>query len=215
MIIKFLVLACSYKHKKRCVAGIDLNNKRIIRLISGDANSWFAIDKTECYIGYRELMPLDVIEVEIIKKAPDLGAQKENYYISLPLIKKYIESVPSSYVFPYIESESIYPFKNKACFINKNSYNGLSKSVSIIRAFNLYFYRNLDKTKVDFDVIGRNGDSILLKNYSVTDPEYCVFDNSPYKDISLDEAYLVLSLPPMQDEEEFCNVFVAGVIKIN
>lgn len=214
MIIQFLVLACSYKHKKRCVAGIDLDNKRIARLISNDADSWFAIDKAECYFNARELRPLDVISVDIIEKAPDLGAQTENHYVELPLIKEFIGIASPSHVDPYLESQSIYPFRNKAPFISKYNYNKLSKSLVVVRALNLYFYRSADKTKVDFDLVGRNNDLIRLEKYSVTDPSFCIFDNSSFEEISLEEAYLVLSLPPMQDDEEYCNIFVAGVIRI-
>ena len=55
MKIDFIVLACSYKHGNRCVAGIDLTNKRLIRLVSEDASTNYAIPKYECKVNGRNL----------------------------------------------------------------------------------------------------------------------------------------------------------------
>ena len=37
---RFIVLACSYKHGGRCVAGIDLQAKKLVRLIANQLVGW-------------------------------------------------------------------------------------------------------------------------------------------------------------------------------
>lgn len=219
MIIKFIVLACSYKRGGRCVAGIDLTNKKLIRLVSEDKDTNYAIPTSECMINKSYLSPLDIIEVDIKEKAPKLGAQTENYLVNFPLIKKYIGKAKEADIKPYKfkSDKSPYPFDAKASYLSHNAYYYRDYSLCLISAYSLTFKsvknsEGKEKTKVTFNVYKYNKETVTLEDYSVTDPEYCLFDGknkSGYQ--NLGKAYLLISLGQDDDSDNYYK-YVSGII---
>lgn len=217
MTIEFFLLACSFKYGGRCVAGIDLTNNKLIRLISRDSTTNYAIDYNYCFVNGEPINVGIIYLVELTEKAPIMGAQTENYYVDYPFIKQKIGIGQIDLdAFSY---NRIYPFGNKLSFISVDRYNALDISLCIKKAYSLHFVQTINKdgkvkTKLDFCVIGRDGSLIELKDYSVTDPDYCIFDGSTYSNYIINEAYVLFSLPPKSDDlcETTFNVFVAGIL---
>ena len=219
MRIKFLVLACSIKHKNRCVAGIDLTNKRLIRLVSEDESTNYAIPKEECYLNRRLLKPLDIIEVELKGRAPNLGAQTENYIVNFPLVRAYIGQGEVKDITPYKfkSDNSPYPFDTKSEFLSRGAYWHKDYSLCLIPAYALAFSTiensegNL-KTKVSFDVYKFNKEKVRLENYSVTDPDYYIFDDINKSGfLNLGKAYLLISLGQDDNSDNYYK-YVSGII---
>ena len=219
---RFIVLACSYKHGGRCVAGIDLKLKKIIRLISSDKESNYAIPKQECYIDGRSLMPLDVIDIELGEKAPTNGAQTENYFASFPLVKAYIGRANEEFIKPYRfkSDKSPYPFDTKDPYLSHGAYYHKDYSLCLIQAYALYIKtiknsEGTDKTKITFDVYKYNKEKVTLTDYSVTDPNYMIFDgiNKTGKE-SIGKAWLLISLGQDDDSDNYYK-FVSGIIDVS
>lgn len=219
---RFIVLACSYKHKGMCIAGIDLKLKKIIRLISTDESSKNAIPKKECYVNGRYLAPLDVIDIEIGDKAQTNGAQTENYFVSFPLIKTYVGKANEDYIKPYkFKSEkSPYPFDTKDPYLSHGAYYHKDYSLCLIQAYELFFKtvknsEGVNKTKLSFNVYKYNKEKVTLVDYSVTDPNYMIFDgiNRAGKE-SIGKAWLLISLGQDDDSENYYK-FVSGIIDVS
>ena len=216
MRIDFIVLACSQKNKGRCVAGIDKTNKKLIRLISEDSSSGYAIPYNECYINYEELVPLDIISIEIKSKAPIIGAQSENYYVEFPLIRKYLGKATIDDIKPYVSKKN-YPFGNTYEFLYKKQYEQLTDSLCLIRVydFKIDSFPNKEdelKTKAKFDVYSFKRERIHLKGYSITDRQYYLKDGTNKSGCkNLQKAYLLISVSDKNDSDRYYK-FVAGVI---
>lgn len=223
MIIEFIVLACSHKHGGRCVAGIDVANQRLIRLISNDEKSCYAIPKYEYYLGRKELEPLDKIKVDLKNKAPILGAQFENWFVSFPLIKCCLGKAELAEIEPYVQKNSIspYPFGSKESYLNINSYCLLNYSLCLIYVHNLSIQNDLNsdgnlKTKVTFSVSDENGNEHKLNDYSITDPRYIIYKDKTTNKVnkeSLKMAYLLISVGP-NDDSSYQSKYVSGIIDL-
>lgn len=219
MRIEFIVLACSYKHGGRCLAGIDLTSKRLIRLVSSDASTNYAIPVNECKYNGTALKPLDIIAIEIIAKGETLGAQTENYLVEFPLVKSFIGVAKEKDISPYKFKGtcSPYPFDTKYPFLSYGAYYHRNYSLCLIRAYalSLKSIKNSDgkdKTKISFNVYKFNNEAVRLEDYSVTDPNYCLFDGknrSGYHDLG--KAYLLISLGQDDDTNNYYK-FVSGII---
>ena len=219
---RFIVLACSYKHGGRCVAGIDLKLKKLIRLVSKDEKTNFAIPKQECFFDGRSLCPLDVIDIEIIEKAPTNGAQTENYIVSLPLIKAFVGRANEELIKPYkFKSEkSPYPFDTKEAFLSHGAYYHKDYSLCLIQAYALSIktIKNsecTDKTKISFDVYKYNKEKVTLNDYAVTDRRFMIFDgaNKTGKE-TLGKAWLLISLGQDDDSDNYYK-YVSGIIDVS
>lgn len=214
MNIEFMVLACSYKHGGRCVAGIDLTNNMLIRIISRNADSCYALDKSFCVFNGEELQKGIVYNVEIGEKAPNQGAQTENYYVDYPFVKSVSRPGSENELIGYISS-NIYPFKSKFQSLKGNYYTRLSYSLCLKLVYNLHFYSSINndnapKTKVDFEVIGYDGNPVVLSNFAVTDPAFCIFGDSNFSELFLNKAYILFSIPPSDGNASY--IFAAGVL---
>jgi len=225
MKINFIVLACSFKHHGRCVAGIDLTNKRLIRLISEDSMTNYAIPKNECDFNNRTLVPMDIIVVDIKRKAHRMGAQTENYYVDFPLIKKFLGKATEKDIKPYLTvgEKSPYPFDNKDPYLSKGYYHrqdrkDVSLWLMVGYKLKLILTKNSsdsDKTKISFSVYKYNKEEVVLENYSVTDPEYCIFDGKNRSGYTiLGKAYLLISIGQDDDSDHYYK-FVSGIIDVS
>ena len=219
----FIVLACSFKHGGRCVAGIDLTSKKLIRLISNDEKTNYAIPKQECYALGRMLCPLDIIEIDIVGKAPNNGAQTENYFVDFPLVKGFKGRAIENDIKPYRYKgdNSIYPFGTKAEFLSSDAYYYRDHSLCLIPAYSLSIKtvvnsKGDNKTKISFDVYKFNKEKITLTGYSVTDPRYIHFEDSTRQiDENIGKAWLLISLGQEEGDLGDYYKYVSGIIDVS
>ena len=222
MIIDFIVLACSHKHHERCVAGIDATNHKLIRLVSRDSSTNYAIPTSECKIDKRNLVPLDRINVELTAHMDKLGAQTENYVVSFPLVKKYIGKASIDNLNPYLyeckTSLFPFPFGSRDPYMRREKYYYEKESLCLIPAYKLYFStikkNDKYKTKVTFNVYKKYGnEQTTLSEYAVTDPMYMFYDgisNNAGKK-ALGKAYILISLG-QDDDSDYYYKYVSGII---
>jgi len=222
MIIDFIVLACSHKYGGRCLAGIDLTHRKLIRLISNDTATYCAIPTNFCYYNGIELEPLVKINVNLIEKAPDDGAQTENYYVSFPLILRIVGKATLTEIEPF-EYQIIFsplPFGTIDEYLNGDTYKYLTHSLCLIFVHNIsientYNDNGEPKTKVEFDVFINNDEAFKNERYSVTDPRYIIYkDNSTnrMKKTFIESAYLLISLGPADGGSNYYSKYVSGII---
>ena len=218
---RFIVLACSYKHGGRCVAGIDLQAKKLVRLISKNAETNYAIPKEECFMNFQSLQPLDIIEIDILEKAPLNGAQTENYFVSLPLIKAFLGQATISDIVPYAFKSKLspYPFDSKDAFLNHEAYYYRDYSLCLIKAYSLSLRAVQNKsgetkTKISFNVYKFGGEKVSLVDYCVTDPMYTIFENGNREGkTNLGKAWLLISLGQDDDSDKYYK-YVSGIIDV-
>ncbi len=217
MRIEFLLLACSSKKGGRCVAGIDLTNKRLIRLVSRDASIGGAIPKDYCKIGGSWVELLDVMEVELGEKAPVKGAQTENYYVSMPFFIRRIRKGTIDEVKKYRQKGycGFLPFKTKLPYLFDKAYADTPYSLAVINAYSIQSYqpdpdKYPDKWKVRFKVYSFKGTVMELSDYSCTMPNEEYY-KTPFR---VGKALMVVSLPGDRDGFDHYYKFIAGIIPV-
>jgi len=210
--IEFLVLACSYKDHNRCVAGIDLTNKRLIRIISNNSTINYSIPVSWCGCEGIELSLMNVYEIEIISKADNLGAQTENYIVNEGFAKRLIRKGSEEDLDEYLLFNS-YPFGNSHSFIGTYYYDKYEYSLCLVRCYNFDINYKLDKNNMErprasFNIY-INNQAVRLSDYAVTDPFYREKEH-------ISKAYLLISLPGGLGKGFSCYPkFIAGIITAN
>lgn len=210
-----LILATSAKNSGYCVAGLDLESNRLIRLVSDDEISNFALSKRDItYNNGSICKALDVVSIDNLVYSPT-DRQHENYKID-----------NSNYpVFQYKEfiDENIYNFLNKRNIIEQQTYtfmgsrkhflyedemNNFGKSLAVYFANKIEIYQENNKSKADIFI----NENIYTK-ISVTD-----FDYFYEEDKTLTNVLLVCSLPDKPWDKLGPNMyfkFIAKIIEIN
>ena len=78
---KIIILTKSWKNGEYCVAGIDTETKKLVRLVSGDEKSYGALTNRDMITKNREIIePLDFVKISIKNETP-LEFQPENILI--------------------------------------------------------------------------------------------------------------------------------------
>jgi len=102
---RIICLANSYKHRGRCIAGIDIDTGRWVRPISQRTSAVYKERFIDNTIG-NEPKLLDLVEIPLGERAPDEGCQPENIYLnngtwkrlrklSAHSINQYVEDTPN------------------------------------------------------------------------------------------------------------------------
>lgn len=207
MLIDFCILTMSSKNKGRCVVGIDCTNQRLIRLVSDDQSSDFAIPNylldlrnvlaPSSYIvnhrGNAELSIMDIVTVDIKKEVPH-GWQTENVLIDTRKKWKISERAYdlSLIINPYVSNFNMV-FGTRECFLYPPKIISMNYSLQLSCVHDIEIYKNqFGKQKIDF-MIGYT----YYKEMSMTDPLY-------YTDskVFIKKALVVFSLPnnPVQNK---------------
>lgn len=182
MIKDIVILTKSVKLHKYCVAGIEIQTGKWIRLVSYDEESDGALSGEDIKFsnGY-QCCPLDVVRVELERAVPK-GCQSENYLVSpfkrwVKIGKMSIDEVVSK----YHTTKEKWIFGNNASYLSAEYFN---YSLVLAEVEDLKVYKNeCDKWKADF--------RYNLQPYtgiSMTDPKY-------FDDFSAESAYIVVSMP--------------------
>lgn len=184
-----IILACSPKFNKYCVAGFNITTGKMVRLVTDkngdalDANQLNASNKNSI------ISPLDYIEVPIIGTAP-LKAQSENILIDLNSNMRWIMRLNLNMILQTCPLDNLkysYIFGNNNHYLTRNQLTAIDHSLVMVEVNNLKIYNNSwNKTKANFTYNG-----ILYQNMSVTDS---IFDN-PILHGNYGNAILVISMP--------------------
>lgn len=189
---KIIILTKSCKNRGYCVAGIDIETKKLVRLVSNDEKSCGALsDKNMETKNGEKINPLDFVKISILNEIP-LKLQPENIFINVNIpwekIKSYnnIIEVIKDYKFEDLNCDD-YIFYDTSSYITMENIDKINKSLMLVLVDDLYFLKKENKkTKAFFSYKGQKYNEI-----SVTDPNY--FDELPEKKIG--KAILVVSLP--------------------
>jgi hypothetical protein len=86
-VAKIILLANSYKHQGRCIAGIELDTNRWIRPVSAN-NSAIYNERFIDGISGNEPELLDILEIPVSDTGPDKGCQPENRLLTKGIWEK-------------------------------------------------------------------------------------------------------------------------------
>ena len=211
MKMKVWLLAVSAKHGGYCVAGMDVTNKKFVRLVTDDGSGSGPLDRR-----YFKFHPLDIIEVNILSKAPSNGAQTENYFIAdydMVCIGKNncLDDIMSC-----VSTNHITPFGTAAPSIHKDFYSTLSYSLCVLRVSNIILHNSMNeegdvKTKIDFETIKYDGTKIEHHDYSVTDIHYYNMMKNTQQNVGLGDGFILVSIGPATSSYEFYSKFVSSI----
>ena len=203
--MQILILTMSAKRHNFCVAGIDLEHKRLVRLVSDNENIMFALSQDMIlYSNKKPCQTLDVVDVKVIEERP-LAIQKENLLIDTKQPMTYIRKGNLNEIVEFISNDS-YIFGNTFQYINKITAMQFGCSIKLYEVNNIKLVETTNnqgnvRKKVDFEYKGHEYTDI-----SMTD---CDFFHSPLGEIAR-TAYIVVSIP----EDDFNGHYYKFVSKI-
>lgn len=204
-----VILTKSSKYKNYCVAGIDINTGKWVRLVSKDSESHGALSYQNIrYADGSTVNVLDKVELSILDFKPSV-TQPENILIdeSKCFIKKGTLTLPEVlHIHPPEEHRNI--LGNESYYISPSDIHAVKHSLVLIKVNNLSFNWSQnsygkDKLKVNFFYNGK-----YYSNISVTDPDYYQSQDN----LTIQSAVLVISLP--DDEWSRENGYYKFVAKI-
>lgn len=156
-----IILTRSDKNSGYCVAGIDVEEQRFIRLVSDDEDTDYALtDDDIMYEDGTQMQPMDIIEVDLIG---DQGSenQPENYTIDR---SKYFEKVGKA------KKSEIREYLMKPDFIFYNAEASVSEEEmeEILDKYSLVLFR-VDELRLWLD---KFKDGRITANFNYNDEEY-------------------------------------------
>lgn len=200
-----LILTMSSKNHGYCVAGIDIDNGKWVRLVSNDEKSHGALSRRDIFYDNKTTCkPLDVVKVPIIKDKP-LKYQPENVLINCGFFWEKIGTIDINKLIEYHEPEKHdFIFGDTCPYLKEWELQDIGHSLVLVEVDNLNIYHPSDrKTKAKFTYNGN-----VYNNISVTDPEY--YDFEPFK---FKKAFLVISLPDSPYNDNYYK-FIAKIFPI-
>lgn len=216
-----LLLAKSQKYNNYCVAGIDIANNKLVRLVSNDENIHNALTPED--MEYKEGGEAEVgelVEVVIDKRCPDC-LQPENIMINTG---QYIKKIKDDEIsFENYECNKEYVFYDTSNKIHTNELQSKDDvySLQLIKAevveVNVRYYSDSQRYKVymDFCFNGR-----CYNNFSITDAGFRDYYINSYIDTNqsnycFDEDLLLLvSLGEVYDGNSCHYKLVASVMSV-
>lgn len=208
--MKIICLANSYKHKGRCIAGIDLQSGRWIRPISHLESGKISEDNP--HINAKHIQLLDIVDIPINPKEK-LGHEIENYryhngFWQVMGKTKIID------LLPHCESTLLYPEFDRCIPFQYFEKQSPVRTLQLIEVKSLYCYRNeYDKPRV----------RILDKEYSIGNTELSITDPIILAKLDYQHSFICHGLVCLSFgqpwskndwEELMCYRLVAGVVEI-
>lgn len=209
MIREVAILTMSSKNQGYCVAGIDLQNGKWIRLVSDDVYTRGALSKNDVrYSDGVYCKPLDVVRVAIDQYTP-IEHQPENALIDSTKCLEKVGTIDIERVLK-IHPDEFHDvlFGNKYEYITEAGIYKVSESLVLVKVSGLTIYKPSEwstKTKASFTYRG-----IEYSNMSVTDPEYYTTHNNHH----VNNAILVMSLPDSPYNNKYYYKFVAKIFPL-
>lgn len=211
-----IILTKSDKQGGYCIAGIDKNTRKFIRLVSDDEeNEYTLFDRHITYSDGNMVSPLDIVKIKI-KEKQDCWYQPENYIIDENAFEK-IGQASVDEIKEYIDCDSDYIFFNNDKKISSEKLqqkNGIkSLQFAFIEELNLWKdkYNNNRLTASfkfsdNYYTFIKVTDSTLIERY-----KSCVQENDPMP-YTINNVYVVFSLtgPYYRDNNHYkllANIF--------
>lgn len=211
---RICILTKSSKHGGYCVAGIDIDTKQWIRLISSEDPSCDQIKKDEMVICNQEINCLDIIEFDFLKNVPT-NCQTENWLVNKNIKPKYCGkiSLEKFNSWATMDNNSLF-IMNSSNSLCKDEIEHLKRSLFIFKVQNLkidtavidYFGEAKPKNKCSFSY-----NNHIYSNMSLTDPEY---RDPKQNGLIIDNALIVASLPCLPYQDGLYYKFVAKIFPI-
>ena len=209
---KIIIMTKSFKNKNYCVAGIDAETGKWVRIVSDDEDTLGALtDRDLIYMDRTACQVMDIAQFPILKKVPT-KQQPENILLCRgPFIGK-------SGTARLEDVLKIHPAENHR-FLFGNRYNaikeeyleerGVDYSLALVKVDHLVFdykQNNEGKTKFKASFV-YNG--ITYEGMSVTDPEY--YDNEEHGEIP--SAHIIVSIGAPYNGKHY--KFIARIIPMS
>ena len=202
---EILILTKSAKHHDYCVAGIDLQRNKWVRLVSDNEATMYALSRAMLtYDNYEECNVLDVVQVEIIEEKP-LEIQKENLLINTSKKMKLVRRADKEEVSRYLNRD-IDVFGGIDSCVRREKAEALGYSLRMYRVSDLQLSEHENnrgemRRKVSFRYNGK-----LYPNWSMTDYAYYRTQLGRIAD----DAIIVVSIPE-DDYNGYYYKFVARI----
>ena len=178
--MKFLILAVSYKYSGLCVAGLDLDTLKYVRIGYPNKNECGPIPswefKYKCSSGEMQFNILDVIDIDVIKMVNN-GCQTENYH--LININEYIGTATVDdikMIYGNLTEEELI-FLNHYDYVSADQIDKIGGSLQLAKVdnFTVSKYTNINGNQrlcASFQYKGRQ-----YNNIRVTDSVFCAYPN--------------------------------------
>ena len=162
-----IILTKSSKYGGYCVAGIDMQTHRWVRLVTDDESVDGALTDDDCrYRDHTDMEELDIVRVQDAVPCGNRGHQSENHYFNRGYYFEQIGTYPASDLSKLL---SPYPYP----VVLGNMYERISqREMNMDHSLELIYVKDLDirynenrKLKASFLYNG-----IRYQNFSVTDP---------------------------------------------
>jgi hypothetical protein len=115
---QMVCLGLSRKNNNFCLAGYDIQNKRVIRPVTDSTNR--CITAKQCTLDNgKQLEVLDIIELSLLQHTP-LGCQQENYIIDPSVQWKYIGKYNKTKLDAFVDTPSILWHNNDSSYYGLN-----------------------------------------------------------------------------------------------
>lgn len=188
--VQVIILTKSAKHHNYCVAGIDLETGKWIRLVSDDERTMFAL--TQDMVKYEtgdECDILDIVNVCVKKDVP-LNIQTENVLIDDGYYWEYVGRYDLNSLQSFVKKCG-YIFGNRNSYVDKNTALRSGCSLGLFYVNNLFLSEKENnrgelRKKISFDFAG-------YRNYEWSMTDYRYYDVSNGK--IADRGIIVVSIP--------------------
>lgn len=208
--IKMVVLTKSSKYRNYCVAGINLENGKFLRLVTNDSSIHGAVKESELTCSDGNIIDvLDVIEVSVNEYSGKNEIQPENVLLNSNESPKIIRKMSIDDVIKnYGLDDNNTIFGNNSCYVLPNHVLKLGHSLTFVQVeeLEIYLIKNIDgvnKTKANFRYKDR-----YYCGLPVTDRNYFNINDH----ICYENAVLVVSIGGVFNGKHY--KFISAIYKI-
>ncbi len=185
-----LILTKSAKHGEYCVAGIDLQTRQWIRLVSSEQSTMYALTRNMIvYDNHRECDILDIVRVKIVEKMP-LEIQRENVLIDEGEYFEFLGRANIDALEDYLDND-FFIYGDNASYISRTKALSFGYSLRMYKVKNPILSEHENnkgnmRRKLSFEYNG-----MQYNNWSMTDYQYY---KVPVGKLA-DEAVIIVSIP--------------------
>ena len=205
MNMRFLVLTKSAKHKNLCVAGVDLETYKLVRLVS-NADGKELSSREFCYNG----QPIDILsEINITCSSVPLTIQTENYLLQKinSVIREYHQDEFND-ILKKIEQVDL--LSGNSYYVSPDYAHRIKKSLMVAEVNNFATCTKINNNRQKRTKASFYYNRQYFNDLSVTDPDY--FN----QDVTLSKCKVVLSISEAPfGEGDRHYIFVAKIFSTN